>query len=73
MLTMNEPTNPCCEIKADMPPQPVVPWVQVAMMNMLRVRNGGKPMTLEECEKLRKDLESQHPDYIEPDIIVESK
>lgn len=48
--------NPCGEIRLGQW-EPVVPWVQVALTNMLRVKQGHQPMSVEECETLRKQLE----------------
>lgn len=47
--------NPCGEIVLG-EPRPVVPWVQIQMMNMLRVRSGKPPFTPGEIVRLELAL-----------------
>ncbi len=38
----------------------VVPWVQVQMMQYLRVKTEQEPYTVEECLQILKELEEQY-------------
>jgi len=51
--------NPCSEIALG-EFRPVMPWVQVQVMQSLRARLGLKPYTIDECVKIEDDLILEH-------------